>query len=640
MNLVVVFSLSMWATLISTTAAGGWLIYRAQNSVYLRALGIYCLTLALWCAGHLFAIRGDATWAIPLLLSSPILPTAFLHFTLSFCKDYIPKAGVYLTGFPTLYFISGMVSAISLALSGAELTQWLEFTTFISLNTAGWVNLAYTAIIGVVAHLLLLQAQRDCPPNQRRSIIAMFIVGGLGFALSISFVFPSIGVNISPYPMLAFPAYGVLLVYAVVRYQLVEVNRFMNRAVVWLALVTITVLVMSALLALATKWGFSELAHTPVWQLLIYSAALLILAAALYHPAQRFADRLIYPEIRIDQAKLEQWCNQLDQVADWDELKFALNELWSHNSTTPISVMINQTATQSDDPVITQPDTPTFIINTVVSESSEHWKSELTGWQHTTPSEQHLAEVICTLLPAACAALDRGMRLAAAEREKLEQEHLVELGSLTAVIAHELRNPLNIINMAATQTVKPVRDHITSQVERAELLIQDILTYAGQIKLHLQPTSITALIINVAEQTRKLFKVKIRVETPDELWANVDPQKLSQVLINLLENAASFVNQKEHGEIKVQAQIVEENLLIHIHNNGPSISPDITSQLFSAFISKRSGGSGLGLAIVRRIVDAHNGRVWHHTDAGWPVTFSIKIPHAITNHADSGAAFK
>ncbi|WP_406803139.1 sensor histidine kinase [Alkalimarinus alittae] len=221
------------------------------------------------------------------------------------------------------------------------------------------------------------------------------------------------------------------------------------------------------------------------------------------------------------------------------------------------------------------------------------------------------------------------MKLAAAERQKLAQEHLVELGGLTATIAHELRNPLNIINMAAVQTDPSIQTHISNQVQRAEQLIQDVLSYAGQIQLRSENIQITSLIENVARQTQQLFNVKIHVNITNELNTYADPQKLHQVLTNLLENAAAFVNQTPEGLIEVDAHTNQQQIQINIHNNGPSIPQNIQGQLFSPFVSNRSGGSGLGLAIVRRIIDAHHGRVWHHTDAGWPVTFSIEIPRSI-----------
>lgn len=623
------FSLSMWATITSASLVGFWLWYRARESVSLRALAAYCIALAFWCAGHLLAIKGASYWAIPLLLGSPLLPTAFLHFVLAFCTEFIPRLKRYQNKFWLLYLVSGVVTVSSVALTGAELKPWLSFPHFISLQLPGWINLAYTAFLGAIAHLILLQALRVCPANQRRSITAMFIVGGLGFVLAISFIFPSVGLNTYPYPMLALPTYSLLLVYAVVRYQLIEVNRLVNRAVVWLALLIITMLVMSVLLAISTRWGFSELSEVPLWQLLTYSSALLLIAGLLYGPAQQFADRLVYPEIRFDQIKIDQWGYKLDNATDWLELSNTMKALWSRNSSTLIDVVINQAPLSIEQ--------PSFIINQINTNGNERWQCSLEGWKNTTPSEQHLAEIVTSLLPTTCAALDRGMKLAAAERQRLAQEHLVELGGLTATIAHELRNPLNIINMAAVQTEPTIQTHISNQVQRAEQLIQDVLSYAGQVQLRPENIQLTSLIENVARQTQQLFNVEINVSLTGSLSAYADPQKLHQVLTNLLENAAAFVNQTPEGRIEIDAHANQQRIRINIHNNGPAIPKNIQHQLFSPFVSNRSGGSGLGLAIVRRIIDAHHGRVWHHTNAEWPVIFSIEIPRDIRQptHIDS-----
>ena len=95
--------------------------------------------------------------------------------------------------------------------------------------------------------------------------------------------------------MLALPSYAILLVYAVVRYKLVEVNRWASKGLFWLGILTASVLLITLPMVLLSPLGLDELAHVPMEQLLIYSAALLLVAAIIYGPAKNFADRLVYP---------------------------------------------------------------------------------------------------------------------------------------------------------------------------------------------------------------------------------------------------------------------------------------------------------------------------------------------------------
>jgi signal transduction histidine kinase len=218
-----------------------------------------------------------------------------------------------------------------------------------------------------------------------------------------------------------------------------------------------------------------------------------------------------------------------------------------------------------------------------------------------------------------------------AERQRIEQQHLVELGGLTAVIAHELRNPLNIINMASMQTEPLIKAHIQNQVTRAELLIRDTLSYASQIELRKRETDLLVMINQVITQISALFKVNIELQAPTEVKGTFDEARIQQVIINILENSAAFINQQADGKILLEVKLPSastgnKSLVIAIHNNGPSIPKEDQSHLFEPFISKRSGGSGLGLSIVRRIVDAHDGKVEYRQDLGWPVSFVVTLP--------------
>lgn len=101
----------------------------------------------------------------------------------------------------------------------------------------------------------------------------------------------------------------------------------------------------------------------------------------------------------------------------------------------------------------------------IICSKHNSWSCELSDWQDISPTQQYTAELLSALIPNACTSLERSIHLAQteaqAERERIEQQHLIELGGLTAAIAHELRNPLNIINMAAAQTDEKIRTAIT-----------------------------------------------------------------------------------------------------------------------------------------------------------------------------------
>jgi len=350
----------------------------------------------------------------------------------------------------------------------------------------------------------------------------------------------------------------------------------------------------------------------------------LLVAWLLYGPAKNFSERLVYPGATIDEETLSNWVEQLNGVTSWSELASTVEAMWLKRGKfiAGLSIINSHGA---------------FMVKTEQSTQftclkRAQWHCYLNGWQDITPSQQHMAEVLAALLPSTCASLERSIQLAkveaTAERQRIEQRHLVELGGLTAVIAHELRNPLNIINMASTQTEPEIKTHIQNQVARAELLIRDTLSYANQIELQKIECDLMIMIKQVRGQISELYNVSIELNAPDTLVGLFDVPRLQQVLINILENSAAFINQKSDGKIllEIKPQTKNAELMIAIHNNGPAIPPEEQAHLFEPFISKRSGGSGLGLSIVRRIVDAHQGQVEYRQDCGWPVSFIVTLP--------------
>jgi signal transduction histidine kinase len=258
-------------------------------------------------------------------------------------------------------------------------------------------------------------------------------------------------------------------------------------------------------------------------------------------------------------------------------------------------------------------------------QQQQQWQFSLQGQAELPPGLRLLTEVFGSLLISSCANLQRALALATAEKQRLSQQHLVELGALAAAMAHELRNPLNIISMASAGVDAELRGHIQSQLKRADRLIADMLVYAGRLHLQFQVVDLHALLQSLTAQF-EWQQVQFQLELPAGLQLSADPHRLQQVFINLLDNALAFVRNQPDGAILIRAQLTGPDLLIQVHNNGPALDASLTDSLFRPFVSKRAGGSGLGLAIVQRIIQAHHGHIGHRTDLGWPVSFEIRLP--------------
>ncbi|WP_020683756.1 sensor histidine kinase [Marinobacterium rhizophilum] len=622
MSWVIAFELMMLVTSGCALVVSGWLLLRARKRRSLQALAGFGLMMALWCSGHVAIQQGWHDLGILLILSNPLMPTFFLHFATRFVRPRGP-------GVPRLlHWFSLHIGAIYAASFGVILLSWNgpggtvvplgPFTDFFVFQGLGWFNIAYTVIVGILAHLVLVWGLSVHHGNLRRSIVAMFAASAWGLLLATSFIFPSLGFDWYPYPMLLLPSYVVLLVYGVVRYQILESNDFARRMLPWLVLMAVMLGVMALLSALAGHFGLVELAAVPLWQLWLCALMAVAVALLLRGPLKTLSGLLIYPGVRLDESLLDRWQSRLKSEGSWQGLQARATELISAQMRQSVHIQLQQEGAMVPPP-------SEGGLSILCQHQARGWRFRLQGWEDLKPGLRLTGEVFGSLLSTSCGLLERSLQLAEAERSRLASEHLVELGSLSAIMAHELRNPLNVISMATADLPGERRSLIQTQLQRADRQISDLLLYAGRLELRLQPVLLPSMVDSLVplfdwQQTR------FESDIPAGLTLLADQHRLQQVFTNLVENALSFVRNQPGSLIRIDSDA--DGRCIRIHNNGPAIDASLHATLFHPFVSRRAGGSGLGLAIVRRIMDAHGGAVRLREDLGWPVTFELSFPRA------------
>lgn len=214
---------------------------------------------------------------------------------------------------------------------------------------------------------------------------------------------------------------------------------------------------------------------------------------------------------------------------------------------------------------------------------------------------------------------------------------------MTADIAHDLRNPLTVINgyLESLQDgkLKPTPERFAvmqAEVTHLQRLVEDLRTLsladAGELKLHLEPTSISELLKHVAEAYRhqagqKQIALKVNAQ-PNLPEVNLDRARMEQVLGNLISNALRYT--VEDGEIRLEAKQAEGSLTVSVEDNGSGIPADILPHIFERSFrgdESRSGSeSGLGLAIAKSVVELHGGSIGVETQKERGSKFLIAIP--------------
>ncbi|WP_010583330.1 hybrid sensor histidine kinase/response regulator [Schlesneria paludicola] len=199
-----------------------------------------------------------------------------------------------------------------------------------------------------------------------------------------------------------------------------------------------------------------------------------------------------------------------------------------------------------------------------------------------------------------------------------------------AMLAHELRNPLAPIQNAvvilkhlglADENVRYAHEIIDRQVHHLSRLVDDLLDVSritlGKVKLQRQPIELNAIISRAVEASRPFIdnrRHQITVSLPPKgIRVDADQTRLTQILGNLLSNAAKYMN--EGGEIFLTTDHNPTEVAIRVRDTGIGISADFLPRVFDLFIqgdrsmARSEGGLGIGLTLVRRLVEMHGGSV-------------------------------
>ena len=235
------------------------------------------------------------------------------------------------------------------------------------------------------------------------------------------------------------------------------------------------------------------------------------------------------------------------------------------------------------------------------------------------------------------------------ERERL-RDRLASLGEMAAGIAHELKNPLAGIEVMAgllrrqvpaSPDAQSLLADIISESKLANAIVVEMLEFVRPIRLQVEPTDVADVLhqaITLAETKARRGDVAVTVDLAGNLPAiESDHHQLCQVFTNLLTNAFEALDGQ--GVIAITAKMVTleevftrdghsapQTVVVEVADDGPGVPPDLTDRIFNPFFTTKPQGSSLGLAIVRKIVDAHDGRIDVSSSPEAGTRFRITLP--------------
>ena len=301
----------------------------------------------------------------------------------------------------------------------------------------------------------------------------------------------------------------------------------------------------------------------------------------------------------------------------------------------------------------------------LLDEARIHGRATDDGWRVRNDGTRFWANVVITGLYNADGAL-RGYAkvtqdLTQRRRMEVLEETTRQVNEFLAMLAHELRNPLAPIRNAVSlmhsrhiedPTVQWSRDVIERQTAHLGRLVDDLLDVSritsGRLTLQRERLDLAVVFERAVEASCPLVEERhhtLEVRVPEKpIWVEGDLIRLSQAVLNLLNNAAKYT--PERGRIWLSANLEQGLAVIRVRDSGVGIHPDLRSKIFDLFmqgtrtLDRSEGGLGIGLTLVERLVALHGGSVEANSEGhNKGSEFVVRLPAVAAPRSDaSGAA--
>jgi signal transduction histidine kinase len=220
-----------------------------------------------------------------------------------------------------------------------------------------------------------------------------------------------------------------------------------------------------------------------------------------------------------------------------------------------------------------------------------------------------------------------------------EAKRLSDIGTLAATVAHELRNPLGVIQTAVYNIKRKNEQdklqkhimHIEKKIAESERIINNLLNYSRMKKpqpkmIHLY-NFLEECISTIKNQYQNVdVKLNKNYNVFTDMKVKIDPFQIREVVTNILNNAYQALPEKG-GRMRIKGEITDQNeFIIEISDNGEGIDERDLNQIFSPFFTRKSKGTGLGLTICHELLNLNNGSINVQSTKGQGTTVRIMLP--------------
>jgi len=239
-----------------------------------------------------------------------------------------------------------------------------------------------------------------------------------------------------------------------------------------------------------------------------------------------------------------------------------------------------------------------------------------------------------------------------AQARIIQNEKMAVLGTFASGLAHEVRNPLNSIALQLSileRRVAPLPSGVAGEirgllgiireeVRRLDSLVGDFLQFSRSNRIQYRPASLDSLV----DEVMRLLRPEARAAGVTLRWERVggpspglrvDPEKIKQVVINLVQNAIEAL--PEGGKVVVESGLVDGKAVVVVRDDGPGLPEEL--DVFQLFVTTKAQGTGLGLSIAQQIVLEHGGEISAASEPGGGATITVSLPVERPEPEEAGA---
>ena len=222
------------------------------------------------------------------------------------------------------------------------------------------------------------------------------------------------------------------------------------------------------------------------------------------------------------------------------------------------------------------------------------------------------------------------------ERRLVASERLAALGKLAAMVAHEVRNPLNSVLMGLQYMSElgefspELMRTIKTEAEKMTELTGELLSFSKGFAIQPEPVSLRELLEELECRLlpkAQAQKISFVVRKDQDVVIKLDRRWVLRALENIVRNAFEALG--EGGRVEVRAQVKPNEVVLIIEDDGPGLPFSNEEQLFEPFFTTKESGFGLGLYIVREVIEAHGGTIKVESQEGKGTTFKLTFPRKL-----------